>query len=62
MSNGDDALLSPDDAAAIGHQVVEMAERVNRIHPITPGAVAKWHFTMDDVLFAVVVGVAEDGK
>lgn len=57
--NDDEALLSFDDAYAIGAKVAEMADRVKVGHKILPGTQAKWGFTMDGTRFEVVVTVAE---
>lgn len=48
-----------EDAAAIGFKVAEMAERVQVMHTVLPGAQATWFFEADDVRFRVVVTVDE---
>jgi len=58
MSDNDDALLSIDDAAEIGFKVVEMADRVRKIHQVAPGTRAKWRFDIDDVSYDVLVCVS----
>ena len=50
--------IDREDAAAIGFKVAEMAERVQVMHTVIPGARATWFFEADDVRFLVVVTVA----
>jgi len=61
MAKDDDALLSVDDAAAIGFKIADMADRVRPMHALVPGARAQWRFEMDDVAYVVTVAVARDG-
>lgn len=55
----DEALLSFDDAYAIGVKVAEMADRVKIGDKVLPGAQAKWGFEMDGQRFEVVVTVSK---
>lgn len=48
-----------DEPDAIGEKIIEMADRVKVFHSVMPGSQATWVFEMDDVLFRVVVSVAE---
>ena len=60
MSDTDiEPLLSLSDAYGIGEKIVEMAERVERLHKVVPGAVASWGFVMDDTEFEVKIRVRE---
>lgn len=54
--------LSSDQAYAIAGKIVEMAERVQRLDPAVPGAVAKWAFEMDDARFSVSVEYAGNAR
>lgn len=54
----EDALLSIDDAAAIGFKVAEMADRVKVGNKFIPGAKAKWRFEMDGVNYDVTVSLS----
>jgi hypothetical protein len=47
----------PEDLQEIGEKIVEMAERVRDMDRITPGAVARWGFEMDDVRYGVRICV-----
>ena len=55
-----DALLSIDDAAAIGFKIVEMADRLNGVDTIVPGLRAKWGFEVDGVHYDVIVTRSKD--
>jgi hypothetical protein len=63
MPDQDATLLAIDDATEIGFKVVEMADRVRRIHRMAPGTKALWNFEMDGVRYSVLVGVISvDGE
>lgn len=47
------------DLATLGQKLVEMCDRVARIDPVVPGAVAKWGFDIDGKSFEVAVKVAK---
>ena len=53
-----DGIVSIEDTLAIGHQVVDMAERVAVAHLCAPGSVAKWGFVMDGQDVEVLVRIA----
>lgn len=42
-------------ALVIGEKIIEMADRLARVHAIAPGAQGRWAFDMDDKRFIVVV-------
>lgn len=48
-------LLSPNDASAIGHKVVEMADRLKATAPALPGVQAEWTFKMDGDEYSVII-------
>jgi hypothetical protein len=57
MPDQDGTLLAIDDAAQIGFKIVEMADRVRKIHQMAPSTKASWNFEMDGVRYSVLVGV-----
>jgi hypothetical protein len=62
LSNKDDTLLAIDDAAEIGFKIVEMADRVRKMHPMMAGTKASWNFELDGVRYSVLVGVMSDDR
>ncbi|WP_076486109.1 hypothetical protein [Rhodobacter aestuarii] len=54
----EEADFADQDLIDIGAKIVEMADRVRTMNMALPGALAQWHFEMDDLRYKVTVSVA----
>lgn len=58
--NADDALVGWGEAHQVGEMIVNMCDRVKKMHSIAPGTEAKWVLGVEDTDFEIIVRVKKE--
>lgn len=56
----EEEIFGDDDLIAVGEKIVECAQRVRKMDPLSPGVSAKWTFDIGYMRFECLVKVAPE--